>query len=318
MTFPGVVAIIFSDILLKKEVYKMKKNLAVFVTILAVIIITCSSPAYTRVWARVKGSVQSEDGTPIAGARVIFILSDDGSKEELTTDEKGKWSKVNIRPGKYTIGIMAGGYKPQNVNVNLSAIKKNPPIDIKLAPIPKSPLSTGNTLYKEKKYAEALTEFLRVLAENPELTGLHEKIGICYYRLNDPDNAVTAFKLMLEKKPGSRDSLVNLSSIYLEKGDLEEGMKYFNQLDEDALKDPATFYNIGIILFNKNKMGPAIVYFKKCLDRDPNYVNAYYQLGLAYLNQGDMENAKANLKKVIEVAPDSGKAALAKEMVSGL
>lgn len=295
----------------------MKKGLVTFVTIPAIILMICTSPVFSKVWARVSGSVKSEDGKPIAGARVILILSEDGSKEELTTDEKGTWARVNIRPGAYTIGIMADGYQPQNVNVNLSAIKKNPSIDIKLVPVPKSPLSMGNDLYREKKYAEALKEFQRVLAENPELTELHEMIGLCYYRLNDLDNAAAAFKIMLEKKPGSRDTLLNLSSIYLEKGDLEEGMKYFNQLDEDALKDPATFYNIGIILFNKNKMEPAIENFKKCLERDPNYVNAYYQLGLSYLNQGDMENARANLEKVIEVAPDSEKAALAKEMLSG-
>jgi len=296
----------------------MKKGLVTFVTIPAIILMICTSPAFSKVWARVTGSVLSEDGTPIDGARVVLILSEDGSKEELTTDEKGKWSRVNIRPGQYTIGFMADGYQPQNVTVNLSAIKKNPPIDIKLAPVPKSPLSTGNALYQEKKYAEALKEFQRALAEDPELTELHEMIGLCYYRLNDLDNAAAAFKLMLEKTPGSRDSLVNLSSIYLEKGDLEEGMKYLNRLDEDALKDPATFYNIGIILFNKNKMDSAIENFKKCLERDPNYVKAYYQLGLSYLNQGDMENAKANLEKVIEVAPDSEIAALAKEMLSGL
>ncbi len=296
----------------------MKKKSVTFSVILAAILIVCSTPAFTAVWARVDGSVKSEDGKPIKGARIILILTESGLKEELKTDKKGKWSKVNLRPGKYTVGIMADGYKPQNVNVDLSSIKKNPPIDIKLAPVPKSPVNTGNTLYKEKKYAEALTEFKRVLAENPELTGLHEKIGLCYYRLNDLDNAVAAFKRMLEKKPGSPDSLINLSSIYLEKGDLEEGMKYFKQLDEKVLKDPAAFYNIGIILFNNNKMEPAIDNFKKCLDRDPNYVNAHYQLGMAYLNQGDMEKAKASLKKVIEVAPDSEKAALAKEMLSGL
>lgn len=296
----------------------MRKKVVTFSAILVAILIICSTPAFTRVWARVKGTVTSDNGTPIKGARVILILSEDGSKDELTTDKKGKWSRVNLRPGKYTIAVIADGYKPQNVNVNLSSIKKNPPIDIILVPIPKSPLSTGNALYKEKKYAEALNEFQRVLAENPELTGLHEKIGLCYYRINDLENAVNAFKLMLEKKPGSHDSLINLSSIYLEKGNLEEGMKYFNRLDEAALKDPNTFYNIAIILFNKNKMEPAITYFKKCLERDPNYVNAYYQMAMAYLNQGDMENAKANLKKVIEVAPDSEKAALAKEMLSGL
>jgi Tfp pilus assembly protein PilF len=65
-------------------------------------------------------------------------------------------------------------------------------------------------------------------------------------------------------------------------------------------------------------MDMAVDYFKKCVTRDPNYVDGYYQLALAYLNKGDMEKAKINLQKVIRLAPESEKAALAKEMVSGL
>jgi tetratricopeptide (TPR) repeat protein len=123
---------------------------------------------------------------------------------------------------------------------------------------------------------------------------------------------------MLEKDPESRSTLINLSSIYLEKGNLEEGMKYVKQLDEESIKDPKIFYNIGVIFFNKNRMDMAVDYFKKCVARDPDYVDAYYQLALTYLNKGDMEKARANLQEVIRLAPGSEKAALAKEMVSGL
>jgi Tfp pilus assembly protein PilF len=295
----------------------MSKRFVTVIAILGAIMIICSSPAFTAVWARVNGSVKTEDGKPIEGARVILIFSD-GAKEELTTDKKGNWSKVDLRPGQWTIGVMADGYKPDNVVVVLSAIKKNPPVDIKLALIPEPPLSKGDNLYRQKKYAEALKEYQRVLAENPDLYQVHDKIGLCYHRLNDLDNAVKAFKLMLEKDPGSRSTLINISAIYLEKGNLEEGMKYVEQLDEESIKDPKTFYNIGVILFNKNRMDTAVDYFKKCVARDPNYVDGYYQLALAYLNKGDMEKAKINLQKVIQLAPGSEKAALAKEMVSGL
>jgi len=93
---------------------------------------------------------------------------------------------------------------------------------------------------------------------------------------------------------------------------------YFKQLDEEGLKDHSTFYNIAVIFFNNNKMELAIEYFKKCLAKNPNFVDGYYQLAFVYLNKGNMEEAKKNLKKVIELAPESEKAALAKEMLSSL
>jgi tetratricopeptide (TPR) repeat protein len=296
----------------------MRNNFIIVIASLVAIIMICASPAFTKVWAKVNGSVKAEDGTPIQGAKVILVFSEDGSTHELTTDAKGRWSKVDMRPGAWTIGFMAEGYEPKNFNMVLSAIKKNPPIDITLTPIPKHPLSKGNELYEQKKYAEALQEYQRVLAENQDLYEVHDRIGLCYYRLNDLENAIKAFKRMLEKEPHSRDTLINLSAIYLQKGNLEEGLKYFKQLDEESLKDHGTFYNIGVLLFNNNQMDMAIEYFKKCLTRNPNYVDGYFQLALAHLNKGDMEEAKANLKKIIEIAPESEKAALAKEMLNDL
>jgi tetratricopeptide (TPR) repeat protein len=296
----------------------MKYKRIAGMTVLCLIVAICSSPVFAKVYARVSGSVKSEDGKPIAGARVILIFAADGAKIETTTDNKGRWSKVNLRAGAWTMGFMADGYEPENINVTLNAIKTNPPIDIKLVPVPESPLKKPDELYQQGKYAEALQEYQRVLAENQELYEVWEKIGLCYYKLDDRENAVKAFKMMLEKNPGSREVLINLTAIYLGKGNLEEGMKYFNRLDEEALKDHSIFYNIGILLFNNNQMDMAIDYFKKSVTRNPNYAEAYFQLALAYLNKGGMAEAKKNLQKVIEIAPESDKAAQAKDIIKSL
>jgi len=290
------------------------------VTIMLIIAMTMinSFLLFSQTFAIASGTVKSEDGKPIKGAKVILIFSEDGTKHELTTDKKGRWRKANMRSGAWTIGFMAEGYEPQNFNITLSAIKRNPPIDVKLTPIPESPLIKADALYQQKKYDEALEEYQRVLAENQDLYQVHNKIGLCYYRLNDLENAIDAFKLMLEKEPQSQDTLINLSAIYFEKGDLEEGMKYFKQLEEKSLTDPSIFYNIGMLLFKNLQIDMAIDYFKKCLALDPLYVNGYYQLALVYLNKGDLEEAKKNLKKVIELAPESEKAALAKKMLENI
>ena len=290
----------------------------VMVILISVIIMINRSFLYSQVFAMASGTVKSEDGKPIKGAKVILIFSEDGTKHELTTDKKGRWRKASMRSGTWTIGFMAEGYEPQNFNITLSAIKKNPPIDVKLIPIPKSPLIKGDALYQQKKYDDALKEYQKVLAENQDLYQVYDKIGLCYYRLNDTENAIEAFKLMLEKEPQSQDTLINLSAIHFEKGDLEEGMKYFKQLEEKGLIDPSIFYNIGILLFKNRQIDIAIDYLEKCIAMDPMYVNGYYQLALVYLNKGDLEEAKKNLKKIIELAPESEIAAIAKRMLDNI
>jgi tetratricopeptide (TPR) repeat protein len=299
----------------------MKKPLSmvnVMIMLILAMTINNSYLLFSQTFAMASGTVKSEDGKPIKGAKVILIYSEDGTKHELTTDKKGRWRKANMRSGAWTIGFMAEGYEPQNFNIILSAIKRNPPIDIKLIPISKSPLLKADSLYQQKKYDEALEEYQRVLADNQDLYLAYYKIGLCYYRLDDIENAIEAFKIMLEKEPQSHDTLINLSAIHFEKENLEEGMKYFKQLDEKSLEDPGIFYNIGILLFKKNQIDMAIDYLQKSLAVDPMYVNAYYQLALLYLNKGDLGEAKTNLRKVIELAPESEKAALAKKMLNNI
>lgn len=284
----------------------------------SIIILISAFPGYSKVFAIINGTVKSEDGKPIEGAKVILVFSEDGSTFELTTDKNGSWRKVNCRPGQWTIGFMADGYEPENINVQLSAIKKNPHIDIKLSPLPESPFVAGDELYQQEKYAEAIEEYQQVLADNPDLHEAYYKIGLCYYRLDDLENSKDYFKLMLDKEPQSQNTLINISAIYFEQGDLEQGMTYFKQLDEETMTDPGTFYNIGILMFKNGQIDMAIDYFNKCLALDQNYVNGYYQLGLAYLNKGNLEEAKQNLEKVIEIAPESEMAKSAEKMLESI
>ena len=272
----------------------------------------------SEVLAVANGTVKSKDGQPIEGARIILISSEGGAKHELVSDKKGRWRKANLPPGAYTVGFMADGFEPQNLKVTLSALRQNEPIDIRLVPIPASPLSQGDLLYGQQKYQEALQEYQRILSENQTLNEASERIGLCYYRLGDLDKAIEVFQKVLEKDPQSKDVLINLSSIFFEKGRLEEGLKYFNQLDEKSLTDPNLFYNAGILLFKNNQMELAAEYFKKTLELDANFINGYYQLGLVNLNRGNTEEAKRNFEKVVELAPGSEKAALSKKMLENI
>ncbi len=298
---------------------RSKKYLAAIVASSALLLFLISADfALSKVFAIAHGTVKSKDGKPIEGARIILIFSEDGAKYELLSDKKGNWRKANLPPGTYTIGFMADGYEPQNINIMLSAIHENKPIDIRLVPIPLSPLSQGDLLYGQQKHEEALQEYQKVLAENQNMYEAYERIGLCYYRLGDFDKAIENFQKVLERVPHSQDVLINLSAIYFEKGNLEEGQKYFNQLDEKSLTDPNLFYNVGILLFKNNQIELAGEYFKKCLERDANFVNGYYQLGLVNLNKGDKEGAKMNFEKVIELAPESEKAALSKKALENI
>ncbi len=293
----------------------MKKPLST-VTIFILLAFLLALPSFSsRVFAIAQGTVKSDKGTPIKGAKVILVFSEDETKSEVETDEKGRWRKSNLKPGQYTIGFFAEGHQPLNLTVQLSAIKDNKPIDIVLERIPESPLAGPDALYGKGNYDEALSGYQKALEGNPDLIEAYEKIGLCHYHLGDVEKAVDAFKVALEKNPQSVASLINLSAIYFERGDLEEGLRYYERIGEENIKDPGFFYNLGALLFKNGQVDLAISNLSKCLALDPKFVNAYYQLGLAQLNKGMIEDAKMSLRKVIEIAPDSDKASLAQKIL---
>ncbi len=266
----------------------------------------------------VEGVVKSADGKLIKGAKITLISKKDGQTHELTTDKKGRWRKPRIRSGMWIVEVRAEGYTGKSITVQVYPSRENVPIIAILSPVQESFLTRGDELYQQEKYTEALQEYQRVLAENPELYLAYERIGLCYSKLDDLDNAIKAFKNMLAKEPQSRETLINLTVVYFQKGEAEEGMKYLNQLDAKSLKSPDLFYNVGLLLFKKRKIDMAIDYFNKCITLDPKYVDGYYQLALAHLNKANMQEAKKNLEKVIELAPDSEKAAIAKKTLESI
>lgn len=272
------------------------------------------SDLQAKVWARINGTVTAEDGKPIIGVKVILV-SPDGQKVETTTDQKGNWRMLNLRPGSWSVGFLAKGFEPKNYNIELSAIRDNPPVNIKLAHTPESIFIAADALYREHKYREALQEYQKILDAQPEQSGAYARIGLCYYRLEDVDKALTFFQKALETGPAAPDILINLGAIYLQKGDLEQGVKYIKQVDEKSITDPSLFYNIGILFFNEGHADLAVEYLHKGLALDADSLEINYQLGLAYLNSGNKEEARKYFQKVIELKPESEKAAFAKKII---
>lgn len=286
-------------------------------TLLIVLVFGTGPDLRAQVWARVSGTVTAEDGKPLAGVRVILV-SPDGEKQETATDEKGTWRLARVRPGSWEIGFLAKGFESRNFNINLSAIKDNPPVKVKLARAPESPFSAADALYKDQKYQEALREYQRVLEAQPELSQAYAQIGLCYYRLDDLDNALAFFEKALDKIPASPDILINMAAIYLQRDDLDQGVRYIKQVDEKSITDPSLYYNIGVLFFKEGHIDLAIEYLQKCLAVDGKYVEGAYQLGLAFLNKGRGDEAKKCFQKVIELAPGSEKADLARKILEGI
>jgi len=126
-------------------------------------------------------------------------------------------------------------------------------------------------------------EYKRAVELNKENVINRFNLGLAYYKEQMFDDAIEAFKQMLET----------------------------NKADVDSHKkvDATAVQIIGIIYYNyKNNDDEAIKYFKKAIELNPADADNYYYIGLSYLRKGDTENAlqsfKASLSKGIKDTTD--------------
>lgn len=80
----------------------------------------------------------------------------------------------------------------------------------------------GLDLTLEKKYAEAVAVYLRVLAQDPKYMDAYHSLSMTYLYLNNFDEAIAVEKKALEVNPDELLSFSNLSVFYQKKGMIKE------------------------------------------------------------------------------------------------
>src|SRR5271165_3159265 len=90
------------------------------VLIVAVALLACIAaiqPASAQiVYGSIVGSVEDQTGAVIPGATVTITNAETGVAREGSSDSEGRYSFPNVLPGRYTIKVVAKGFKTTNTN----------------------------------------------------------------------------------------------------------------------------------------------------------------------------------------------------------
>ena len=110
-----------------------------------------------------------------------------------------------------------------------------------------SRVEKGRTLYKDKKYDEAVKCFVDAQIESPEEPKLKYNVANAHYKMRNYEEAVKNYQ----------DVAATAQDI---------------QLEEKSL------YNIGNCMYRQGRLEEAVEYYKKALELDPNDQDAKYNL----------------------------------------
>ncbi len=129
----------------------------------------------------------------------------------------------------------------------------------------------------------------------------------------------TALKASAERNPSDTETRVQLGNLYFDAERYDDARHWY----EEALKvDPRNVNastDLGIAYYYSNQPDRALAQFDKSLSIDPKHSKTLLNIGIvrAFAKQ-DLDGAEQAWQRVLDVAPDSPEAAVAKKGLDGL
>lgn len=124
----------------------------------------------------------------------------------------------------------------------------------------------GNIYIEQKKYEEALTEFILSVEEDPSFYNGYFNVGAVYFNLKRYQEAIEAFEKVKEAVPNDWEVCYCLGRAYTLLGDFEKGL----------------------------------INFKEALSINPRESKIIFELGVLYDLLGDKKNASDCFNRIIE------------------
>jgi len=172
----------------------------------------------------------------------------------------------------------------------LSYDKKNPDIYKNLS-----------MTYRHKKdFDKALETAEKSASINPEDTESKILLGNIYFETGKYDEAVAAYRDVLEKSPDNARVLYNMGSALMQKGDEFAAMEYFKKAGAaDRIGEVAhkAYSRLGVIYTERKDFAEAEKYLKEAAAIRPGDALNHYNLGIAYLRQKKNAEAMEELSK---------------------
>jgi len=143
---------------------------------------------------------------------------------------------------------------------------------------------TGNTLFDQRKYTDAITYYDKALQINStDINVLYNK-ALALDNLGRLNEAITYYDKVLAIKPDDIDTLNNKGLALDSLGKHNEAITYYDKILDINPNDTDALYNKGLALDSLGKHDEAISYYDKVLEIDPADIAALNKKNLTFNN----------------------------------
>jgi len=115
------------------------------------------------------------------------------------------------------------------------------------------------------------------------------------------DQAVEAYRMVLELNPGAAGALVNLGTIYYRQRKFAEAEKYYLRSISADPSYPLAEFNLGNLYDEQGRLDEALEHYRRALGLNPGYADAHFNLALLCERTGDALKAVHHWKVYLKL-----------------
>ena len=163
------------------------------------------------------------------------------------------------------------------------------------------------TLYSFQRNNEAESHCLRALELNPRNETALSTLGNIREHQKRFEEAIAAYRTLLEVKPNDWESSYRLGLLLLRSGRTDEGADFMAKAIHASVgamgNDPTVLYEGGLALSKLGRTKEAREYFEAAVAARADYAEAHTELGLILLNTDHNEAAATHFRAALQTAP---------------
>lgn len=169
-------------------------------------------------------------------------------------------------------------------------------------------LTVAIDLVKDKKVAEAIPEFRKAVAMQPDDSRAHYNLGVALRHEGQMKEAVVELRKAIETDPTSMYNPrvhVDLGLALSDLGEFDEAQDNFEKALADNPNDAEAHTGLGTVLCGKGRTEEGLAHCRRALEIDPNEGEAHNTLGIALAKAGNLPEATGHLRRAAELRPQS-------------
>ena len=160
----------------------------------------------------------------------------------------------------------------------------------------------GRSYLEMELYAKAIPYYTKAIElDGTKNVWMHE-LGLIYYNQNDFKNARTLFIKAAENGfPLSNDFNENLGYAYIYSGEFDKGVKLLLDILERKPGNKDILRDISEAYFKQKMYDKSLEYCQKLIESDPKDAKALYQAGLCFQKKGQKEKGQSMCDAAIKM-----------------